>query len=847
MANSYKDPYWSNLSAAAEKKLNLPSGLLQNIVMHGEKSNADQVSSAGAKTVYQITPTTRNLVLKKYGVDAYSGDQDAAMAAGLLLQESLQRNKGNIEAAVGEYHGGTSRKNWGPINQAYRSRVMDAQGLGTMNDLHQLVKGYSKITPVAYNGGSIKSNFASDIPAELRKFSPSSNQGNQQEDNLGSLSDLDQLVKEAKKTKDLGTQPTITLQADSRGNFKPFDWKAQQQQGVKEEAKSAGGTNPLESFFMQGSKLGSGILQGFSYASDKIGEGVNKVLGTNLDTNSYNRVTKERKEAQDFYNERRKQAGQGFDGWGLVGEIASTAPLIGGTGGASLLSVLGRGGLQGAGIGATTFANDSNERVSNIAGGAVGGAAGGVIAKKVGDVVRRGVNAAQGRLRPEVADIEKLAKDFNVRTSAGDVSGNPHIQRTETVLDRIPFIGTGKFREGQQQEVAAAAESITEGLRKKMTEVDYKSLNKIQSAALSGDKNAIRIMDVVNKAGDDSGKILQAAAEIKNWRGQQLASQMYDRVAQLAGNSKVEATKTMQAIDDTIASDSKTIPNKELINEISNIKSNWGDANNPQSFQELRAARSRLGELVDEWGRQGKSTSALTKIRSAIDEDLATFARQSNKPKLQLEYKRADSFYKELQTSKDKALANSMRSQTPDEIYNQFVKVGKGDRAANFYKNLDPKGQAALRYEMANRALSKATNENKDIFSPAKFALEFERLSEPYKSIFNGADKAQMDGFVKLMRHVEQAGQYSSNPTNGSMLLLPTSGVAAASSFVANPLSTTAGLTFIYGMSKLFTTEAGKKILLAARDLPPNSPKMANLLKMAEKLGTTTGANTANQ
>ncbi|MDC5181676.1 lytic transglycosylase domain-containing protein [Acinetobacter baumannii] len=127
MANSYKDPYWSGLSANTEKLLKLPTGLLQNIVMHGEKSNADQVSSAGAKTVYQITPTTRNLVLKKYGVDAYLNDKNAAMAAGLLLQESLKRNKGNVEAAIGEYHGGIDRTNWGSVNSAYRKRVLAAQ------------------------------------------------------------------------------------------------------------------------------------------------------------------------------------------------------------------------------------------------------------------------------------------------------------------------------------------------------------------------------------------------------------------------------------------------------------------------------------------------------------------------------------------------------------------------------------------------------------------------------------------------------------------------------------------------------------------------------------------------
>lgn len=126
MANSYKDPYWSNLSAYTENVLKLPTGLLKNIMLHGEKSNADQVSSAGAKTVFQIIPSTRDQVLKKYGVDAYLNDKNAAMAAGLLLKESLTRNKGNIEAAIGEYHGGTDRANWGPVNKAYRQRVVGA-------------------------------------------------------------------------------------------------------------------------------------------------------------------------------------------------------------------------------------------------------------------------------------------------------------------------------------------------------------------------------------------------------------------------------------------------------------------------------------------------------------------------------------------------------------------------------------------------------------------------------------------------------------------------------------------------------------------------------------------------
>lgn len=178
MANSYKDPYWSGLSANTEKLLKLPAGLLQNIVMHGEKSNADQVSSAGAKTVYQITPTTRNLVLKKYGVDAYSSDKNAAMAAGLLLQESLKRNKGNVEAAIGEYHGGTNRANWGSVNTAYRKRVMAAQtgNQPSQQNTFQRVKASFQeeqaptIAKVyeAYKSGKLNAQQKKDFEADVR-------------------------------------------------------------------------------------------------------------------------------------------------------------------------------------------------------------------------------------------------------------------------------------------------------------------------------------------------------------------------------------------------------------------------------------------------------------------------------------------------------------------------------------------------------------------------------------------------------------------------------------------------------------------------------------------------------
>ena len=122
--NSYKDPYWSDLSTNTERKLGLPDGMLRAVVLYGERSNNDQVSSADARTPYQIIPSARNLAITAYGVDPYLSPENAAEVAGRFLKDSLDRNKGDKAKAFAEYHGGTNTANWGPITQSYITRTM---------------------------------------------------------------------------------------------------------------------------------------------------------------------------------------------------------------------------------------------------------------------------------------------------------------------------------------------------------------------------------------------------------------------------------------------------------------------------------------------------------------------------------------------------------------------------------------------------------------------------------------------------------------------------------------------------------------------------------------------------
>ncbi|MES2346306.1 MAG: hypothetical protein V4641_01925 [Pseudomonadota bacterium] len=125
---SYDDPVYASLDAGNEQKLALPVGLLASIRTAGERSNASATNKFGTGSPYQFTPPTRKAILDKYGIDVLLSPENASEGAGLLLQESLKRHKGDVETAVREYHGGTNPDNWGPVNNAYAKRVLAAQG-----------------------------------------------------------------------------------------------------------------------------------------------------------------------------------------------------------------------------------------------------------------------------------------------------------------------------------------------------------------------------------------------------------------------------------------------------------------------------------------------------------------------------------------------------------------------------------------------------------------------------------------------------------------------------------------------------------------------------------------------
>ena len=619
--------------------------------------------------------------------------------------------------------------------------------------------------------------------------------------------------------------------------------------GVLDKAKSYG-LSALSGLAKSG---GYTVQQGAALGADKINSGINSVLGTHLKTDNLNTVNKRIEQAEKDLTGRRRKAGRNGTDWVETGaQIAATLPVFLATDGAAGAAGLGLKGrtlaqsAAGAGVGAAGYAPDTKTRQDNILWGALGGGLGEVGGAAVGKVAKKGYNVINGNKKAGAQAVEDLAKKHGVRTSVGDVGRGAVTKKAETLTEQVPVVGMAGFREAQHGEAKAAAGKVAKGFSDTLNNTDYKDLGKIRQAAARGDRNAARIQKIVDKA-QTPDEVIQASLAVRQWREKNIAGKMYDRVSNAINelpNKVVTPTKTKSLLGDKLDELSKSLaPDDALQRDLAGIQARFADPNVTIDFDNMRLLRSQLGDLAEKYAQGAHPNKSASKyfgdLRQAVGDDIDDFIANSGNADIKALYKRADGYYKSMMARQDRAFAKAMDSNKPDEIYSQFVKTGKADRAANFYNALDRKGQAAVRSKMVEDALDKATNPSTGFFSPAKFAGEFERLREPYGVVFSGADKQEMDGFVKLMRHVERAGQYMENPPTGNRLV----GGAVGGSMVADPILALKGAGATAIARTLFTTKAGKRLLLAANELPPNAAGFGKILDRARIMAADLGAN----
>ena len=500
--------------------------------------------------------------------------------------------------------------------------------------------------------------------------------------------------------------------------------------------------------------------------------------------------------AQEADNKRIFDAGVGKTGAGMAGAVIGEslpylAVPLGAAGGAT--SLAGRA-LVGAGMGglagATQYVDPKESRVGNaLQGAALGGLTAGAL-----DVAVKGgarlANAVAGRMTPRAEEVAALGKQFDVPVFAPDAAGSPVMSKVATIAEDVPLVGMAKPRIQQSAAAGQAAQSLTDRLAPQI---------------------------------DDVGREIQGSLTRRTEALQKAAGVRYDRVAKVADPLGPVPLTNFKATAQKLLDDAKQDidPNAGLIARLENI----ANADAAPNFSKARQYRSGIGDEIRklETSMDLKSARPLQQLKGALEQDMNQFANDAG-GEVSARWKSADRFFRErVVPQRESDIARAMRNKNPDEVFKQFIRSSGQDRAQRLYNALDTKGRDAVKSGILQQALDKATLEGSKgvAFSPAKFAQEIERVQGGVGVFFRGADRQEINGFVKLMRHIERAGQVAENPPTGNRLVLPLLMGETLAPGTSMAALGTGGLSRM-----LFTTGAGKRLLLASDRLSIGSPKL---------------------
>ena len=566
--------------------------------------------------------------------------------------------------------------------------------------------------------------------------------------------------------RDLGLVIKAVNNASNRRNFTPPDTsKAANKKTQQEQLKKQGPTQFWESGLLGLADIGVPVVQAAEYAADGIRGGINKVFGTNLETDRYEKLTKNYKNINDNHNTVRKANKQGADVTRMGANMLLTAPIAGAGGtlksGVPLVSkagaeFLGKNAALGALVGATGVHENSTQRLKSMGAGALGGAIGAGVGQKVGEGVVKVANkiptrATTQKISATIDDqIEIALKQSNVKI--GDLSD-------DVVAGLRKEVGAALKSGKAVNKEAVARKIVFDRLGIKPTRAQLTGdpvlwqkqaeLAKIQGAGdplrqtlINNENQVIGALDDViaktgGKATDQYGAIKGAADSLLDQNAQNKAfiGAAYDNARLAQGNNTVLdgesfAKEATDLLEQNYATLSLPAGIKKIIKDIEK---------KPQEFtlnkaEELIKVLNREYKASLQNGQPTSSSYAIGVVRDALNSRQATvlqgltgnesaqayqFARQAHKANAEL-------------TKRMPLLQDALKGVEPDKLFQKHILGGNAAQLGEtieVLKNTNPQAVADIKQQTLLWISNKSVNQNGG-FSPAGMKKALDSLGD---------------------------------------------------------------------------------------------------------------------
>ena len=597
---------------------------------------------------------------------------------------------------------------------------------------------------------------------------------------------------------------------------KAVDVEQTKKESLLAEAKKAGKTKTWESGLIGVSDLGAGVLQGVSKIADTASAGINKAFGTNLDTGSYDRVTRERKAVEEWHNLRREANDQGFD-WGrLGGQITGTAPMAAlgrGYQGAKILSaagakVAGQNALVGAGIGGAGFAENADARLSNLVLGAVGGGAGAAVGEKIAQGVGKSIQTVKNTTSKfSTTQTNQLLSQINQKLddalrqngmSLGELpEGVVNSMRQEAlkalqsgkdlnttavarkaVLDKLGIKGTqaqvtGDAKQWQQQAELAKVNGAGDPLREKFIDDNVQLTRLLNEAA-----------DSTRGASIDSYGAMENALE--SIRGQLAQNKEYIRSAyDLARNAPGNdvlingaglSNDVFTKLDD--AALASFLP-PDIQKKIVQI------GNQPELFT-LKKGQELVAVLNDHYkpslsnGQPTATTHAIGIVRRSLqdrlDEATQGLIPNGNDAAQAYQFARQAHGFNAKQIESMPLLQDAVKGVEPDKLFNQHIlkgNVSELSKTIELLNNVNPQAVNDIKQQVVQFISQKSINSNGQ-FSPAGMKKALDQITDRrLATMFNPQELSKIKDIAKAADYLitQPPHSYVNNSNSGSSLV----------------------------------------------------------------------------
>lgn len=419
--------------------------------------------------------------------------------------------------------------------------------------------------------------------------------------------------------------------------------------------------------------------------------------------------------------------------------------------------------------------------------------------------------SAMGKIAPEKQAQIDFAKQNNLPLMTTDIL-KPQSEMTNigkqsrALAERIPLAGTGGLRSTQQ--------SARENLVK----------------TFSDNVGGISDAQLYNSATKGQQQFINAAGK------------RYNRIIDAMGDTPVDITNTVKAIDNQIANITRpgASQDRAAVSVLQQFKDDiTSGPNNLRLARENRTnLRKRFMAAPDEVDRDTLEKAAKS-VYDAYTSDMKKAVATNLGPQESANMARVDRSWAKFNdmmsnTRVQKALQSGKT--TPEDVTKLIFSQSPAERS-QLYKLLDDKGRQNARAAIVQRAMDKAVKPNGDL-SVENFINEMHRNRKQAATFFRGEHGKQLDGVIKYLDSTRQAATAAASPLTGQMIAGPAALLTAFTSAINPAFAKVAAVGAGIGLGgRAYESRAMRNALLKLANTPKGSTAYDRAIRnVSEKL-----------